>query len=174
MNANFENRLTGGHPNSLGNTVEVVEEVLATPALFDELFNCYFSNDKVVRLRVSNAMKRICKDKKQLLVPYIPRFLTEIASIDQASIQWTLAQLFLFLENDMTSIEIAQAKKIMKKNLTNHDDWIVLCQTMETLGRWTNRDTDLKQWFKPHLQRLVKDKRKSVSKKAKKTIDLLD
>jgi hypothetical protein len=26
---NFEERLKGGHPNSLGNTVEVVDEILA-------------------------------------------------------------------------------------------------------------------------------------------------
>jgi len=55
----FEKRLKGGHPNSLGNTIEVVEEVLAKNDLFNELFNCYFSNDEVVRLRTSNAMNFI-------------------------------------------------------------------------------------------------------------------
>jgi len=29
MKSNFEQRLTGGHPNSLENTVEVVEEILS-------------------------------------------------------------------------------------------------------------------------------------------------
>ena len=94
----FEERLTGGHPNSLGNTVEVVEEVLSDHAKFQELFQCYFSNDEVVRLRTSNAMKRICKEEKQLLVPYIDKFLTEISGIDQASTQWTLSQLFAMQE----------------------------------------------------------------------------
>ncbi|WP_272149171.1 hypothetical protein [Tenacibaculum aiptasiae] len=79
---NFEERLKGGHPNSLGNTVEIVEEVLAENELFNELFNCYHSNDEVVRLRTSNAMKRICKAKKILLIPYIDLFLTDIAQID--------------------------------------------------------------------------------------------
>ena len=59
---NFEERLTGGHPNSLGNTIEVVEEVLQHHEAFDELFNCYFSTDEVVRLRVSNAMRRVYKE----------------------------------------------------------------------------------------------------------------
>ena len=88
---NFEQRFTGGHPNSLGNTVEIVEEVLKDNHLFDELFNCYFSEDEVVRLRTSNAMKRVCKVKKELLPPYLDRFLTEISQIDQASTQWTLS-----------------------------------------------------------------------------------
>ena len=90
----LEERLTGGHPNSLGNTVEVVDDVLKNPALFNELFQCYFSADEVVRLRVSNAMKRVCKENEEMLVPYIDKFLGEISKIDQASTQWTLAQLF--------------------------------------------------------------------------------
>jgi len=39
----LESRLSGGHPNSLGNTVAVVEDVLASPDRFEELFQCYFS-----------------------------------------------------------------------------------------------------------------------------------
>lgn len=170
---NFENRLKGGHPNSLGNTVEVVEEVLTKNGLFNELFNCYFSKDEVVRLRTSNAMKRICKAKKQILIPYIDRFLTAIAEIDQASTQWTLAQLFGMMEQEMAESQIEQAKKIMKNNLAHHNDWIVLNQTMDTLTNWSKKDLDLKAWILPHLERLSSDERKSVSGRAKKMIDKL-
>ncbi|WP_282163006.1 hypothetical protein [Ulvibacterium marinum] len=170
---NFEDRLKGGHPNSLGNTVEVVEAVLAENGLFIELFNCYFSEDEVVRLRTSNAMKRICKSKKQILIPYIDRFLTDIAEIDQASTQWTLAQLFGMMEKEMTEKQIEQAKKIMKNNLAYHNDWIVLNQTMDTLANWSTKDLDLKAWILPHLERLSSDERKSVSGRAKKMINKL-
>ncbi len=170
---NFEIRLKGGHPNSLGNTIEVVEEVLAEPQLFNELFNCYFSNDETVRLRTSNAMKRICKVDKTLLVPYINRFISEIAAIDQASTQWTLSQLFDMLEKDLTKTQVDQAKELMKNNLANHSDWIVLCQTMDTLTKWTKNDQALENWMIPHLQRLATDGRKSVSGKATKMIKKL-
>ena len=170
---NFEQRLTGGHPNSLGNTIEVVEEVLANPQLFDELFNCYFSSNEVVRLRVSNAMKRVCKANKQLLFPYIDRLLDEISQIDQASTQWTLSQLFLALEKDLNEEQRAKALAIMKNNLANHSDWIILCQTTETLGRWAKKDKELKVWILPHLERLGNDSRNSVAKKAKKTQSIL-
>lgn len=167
---NFEQRLAGGHPNSLGNTVEVVEEVLAESSKFDELFNCYISDDEVVRLRVSNAMKRICKEQPELLIPYLDRFLNEISQIDQASTQWTLAQLFLLLENDLSDSQKQKAKKIVKNNLANHNDWIVLNTSMETLFDWARNDEDLKEWLLPHLERLSKDKRKSVSKRASKLL----
>ena len=170
---NFEERLKGGHPNSLGNTVEVVDEVLGENQLFNELFNCYFSNDEIVRLRTSNAMKRICKANKLILIPYIDRFLTDISKIDQASTQWTLSQLFGMLDKDMTKKQIEQAKNIMKNNLSNHTDWIVLNQTMDTLTKWAKKDENLKDWIKPHLERLTTDERKSVSGRARKMIEKL-
>ena len=168
----FETRLMGGHPNSLGNTVEIVEEVLADPSSFEELFNCYFSQDEVVRLRVSNAMKRICKANKPLLIPYIDKLLQEISQIDQASTQWTLASLFMMLEKEMTDDQIVTAKELMKNNLAHHQDWIVLNTTMETLGNWAKKDIQLKEWIIPHIQRLSIDSRKSVAGKARKVIKL--
>ncbi len=164
----FEKRLQGGHPNSLGNTVEIVAEVLANPADFDELFNCYFSEDEVVRLRTSNAMKRIGKEQKQLLLPYLDRFLSEIAAINQASAQWTLAQLFAMLEQEMTAQQIARAKEIMKHNLAYHQDWIVLNATMDTLTQWAKKDETLRNWLLPVLEKLTQDQRKSVSGRAQK------
>ncbi|WP_422860347.1 hypothetical protein ACOKFD_05640 [Flagellimonas sp. S174] len=169
----FEDRLTGGHPNSLGNTLEVVEEVLQNPLLFDDFFNCYFSKDEVVRLRVSNGIKRICKANKSIVLPYLDRLLNEISKIEQASTQWTLAQLFLMLEKDLSTTQKSKAQEILKKNLAAHSDWIVLNQTMETLGKWAEKDGVLKEWIIPYLNRLVQDERKSVSKKASKILQRL-
>ncbi|MEO0470751.1 MAG: hypothetical protein AAF206_14080 [Bacteroidota bacterium] len=166
----FEQRLTGGHPNSLGNTVEVVEEVLTDHGKFDELFNCYFSRDEVVRLRVSNAMKRICKAEKSLLIPYLDRFLTDISAIDQASTQWTLSQLYDLLVKEMSEAQIEKAKELMKHNLAHHNDWIVLNTTMDTLAKWRKKDEGLNTWLRPHLERLSKDPRKSVAKRANKLL----
>jgi len=170
----FEQRLTGGHPNSLGNTIEVVEEVLEDHSLFDELFNCYFSEDEIVRLRVSNAMKRVCKESKELLVPYLDRFLNEISKIDQASTKWTLAQLFEWLDDEMSIDQLETAKSIVKHNLVTDSDWIVLNNSMETLGIWSKNDEELKSWLIPQLDRLKADDRKSVSKRANKLFDKLN
>ncbi len=169
----IEDQLRGGHPNSLGRTIEVVDLVLRDPSRFDELFQCYFSNDEVVRLRVSNAMKRICRAKKELLLPYIDHFLNEIAGIDQASAQWTLAQLFLMLEKELSPEQMKRAKEHLSENLQNHTDWIVLNMTIETLSKWALTDDTLKSSIVPELIRLEKDHRKSVASKAKKALALL-
>jgi len=170
---NFEERLKGGHPNSLGNTVEIVDEVLQENNLFSELFQCYFSTDEVVRLRTSNAMKRLCKEKKELLIPFLDRFINEISKIDQASTQWTLAQIFELLDKEMSSQQIEGAKKILQHNLNHHNDWIVLNTTMDTLGKWSKKDAILHKWILPYLERLSFDARKSVSRRAKKILTKL-
>lgn len=166
----FEPMLTGGHPNSLGRTIEVVETILANPDRFEELYLCYRSKDEVVRLRVSNAMRRVEAERHDLLVPYIDRFIDEIGALDQPSAQWTLAKLFEALEADMTPRQHDAALAIMKRNLAHHDDWIVLNNSMEVLFIWAKADAELRAWLHPHLQRLSDDRRKSVSGRAKKLL----
>lgn len=167
-NESFETMLTGGHPNSLGRTVEVVDIVLAEVSRLSELYNCYFSKDEVVRLRTSNALKRICAEHPEWLVPYLDKLLSEVANIDQASAQWTLAQLFNSLESYMNASQKQKAVKVLKRNLEQNEDWIVQNQTMQTLADWAKTDEALKDWLEPHLDELVNDERKSIAGRAKK------
>ena len=167
-NKRFEQLLTGGHPNSLGRTLEVVDAVLANPQKLEELYDCYFSTDEIVRLRVSNAIKRISREKPEWLVPYIDGFIKDISKIDQPSVQWTLANLFGTLS--LNPAQLKEAKNILKHNLTAFNDWIVLNNTMETLANWSKDDPKLREWLIPRLTRLGFDKRKSVSTRAKKLI----
>jgi hypothetical protein len=169
----FETMLTGGHPNSLGRTIEVVELVLKDSSRLDELYNCYFSQNEVVRLRTSNALKRICAEHPDWLVPYLDKFLTEIAELDQASAQWTLAQLFNTLSAKMSATQKQQAIAVLKRNLEHNNDWIVQNQTMETLGAWAKTDQALKEWLEPYLRKLVNEDRKSIAGKATKLLNSL-
>jgi len=173
MAERFEDMLTGGHPNSLGRTEEVVEVVLADPDRFDELFACYSSQDEVVRLRISSAMKRIEPERRDLIMAYCDRFIGEIGALDQASAQWTLAQLFGRIEPEMTPKQKGGALAIMKRNLAKNDDWIVLNMTMATLTAWSKDDAGLHEWLRPHLDRLSRDNRKSVAKRASKLLAVL-
>jgi transcription elongation factor GreA-like protein len=169
----FAAMLMGGHPNSLGRTLEVVDLVLAEPAQFEQLYQCYLDKDEVVRLRTSNAMKRLWRAKPELVTPYLDRFLTEIAQIDQASTRWTLAQLFGELDRHLSAEQRSRAVAVLKRNLAESDDWIVVNQTLETLGGWAKADADLRDWLKPHLMRYSDDRRTSVSGKAHKLLKTL-
>ncbi len=169
----FETMLTGGHPNSLGRTVEVVEVVLAHPEKLKDLYACYFSSDEIVRLRTSSALKRVAKEHPEWLVPFLDGLIRDVSQIDQASTKWTLATLFETLAPRMTSDQRAKAMGVLKENLASHDDWIVLKNTAQTLGEWAKKDTDLREWLVPHLERLSKDGRKTVSRTAVKLLNAL-
>ena len=168
MSEPFEAMLTGGHPNSLGRTVEVVEAVLADPARFAELFACYRSEDPVVRLRTSNAMKRVEAERRDLVLGVADRLIDEIGALDQASAQWTVAQLMARLRADLTSAQRKRATALLKTYLDGADDWIVLTATMATLGEWAAADSGLKRWLAPRLDRLADDPRKAVAGRARK------
>lgn len=164
----FEFMLQGGHPNSLGRTVEVVNLVLAEPQRLDELYRCYFSGDEVVRLRTSSALKRVAAVHPEWLVPYVDGLLGEVARIEQPSAQWTLAQLLVVLEAELTEAQRARATAVLQRNLETATDWIVLIQTMQTLAAWAESDAVLRRWLAPHLERLAEDPRRSVAGKARK------
>lgn len=171
--ASFESMLTGGHPNSLGNTLAVVSLVLKDRTKLDELYECYFSSDEVVRLRVSNAMKRICREHPDWLLPYVDRLLDEISQINQASTQWTLAQLLLMLDQSLSDTQRTKAITVLRRNLERSNDWIVQNFTMETLTTWARNDKDLRAWLLPRLEARTGDSRKSVANRARKFRDSL-
>ena len=173
----YAQQLAGGKPNSLGDTEAVVADVLARPAAFDELFGCYFDDDELVRMRVSNAMKRIAAARPELLLPYLDRFLSEVAYLPQPSAQWTLAQLLLVYSKAgrLSPKQYTTAVPLLRRPFDRtpepapwHDDWIVLNMTMNTLHHWAKSDTELRAWFTPHLERLADDRRKSIAGKARK------
>lgn len=168
MSNNFEAMLSGGHPNSLGRTEDVVDQVLSDRARMVELYQCYFSKDEVVRLRVSSAFKRLTIKHSDWTMEFMDDLQGEIAAIDQASTQWTLAILFDLTSDLMSAPQKERALEIMKNNLAHHDDWIVLNTTMNVLADWAKGNAELARWLQPHLDRLVADKRKSVSGKARK------
>ena len=169
----FEEQLTGGHPNSLGNTIEVVDEILAQPSLLEDLYLCYGSQDPVVRLRVSNAMKRVCQAHPEWVAPYLDRLLTQTSLIDQASTKWTLSILFVLLDTYMTAQQRKAAITVMKKNLL-YDDWIVQNTTADSLFYFAKSSPDLSTWLVPQLQILQLSRHKSVSRRVTKILSALE
>ncbi len=169
---NFEAMLSGGHPNSLGRTIEVVDLVLADQSRLEDLYSCYFSSDEVVRLRVSNGLKRVCREQPDWLVPYVDRLISDISKIDQASTKWTLAQLFGMLRAQMSPAQIQSATEIMKRNLIESDDWIVQNTTMQVLFDWSEGDQSLREWILPVLEKMLDSKHGSVAKRANKLLQL--
>ena len=170
MSETFEQMLSGGHHNSLGRTEEVTALVLEDRSRFVDLIDTYSSKDELVRLRVSGAVKRVTIAHPDWATDHMDRLQSEVAAIDQASTQWTLALIFNLTKHLMNDTQKKRAIDIMKHNLADHPDWIVLNNSMQVLFEWSSDDPALAAWLKPHLERLTSETRKSVSGRARKLL----
>ena len=79
---NILDKLAGGDRRSIGRVSEVVEEVLAEPALFDQLFAGMFSPDPVIRMRAADAIEKITTRHPEYLQPYKQPLLEQVAGIE--------------------------------------------------------------------------------------------
>jgi hypothetical protein len=168
MAETFEAMLTGGHPNSLGRTEEVAQLVVDEPERIAELFLTYDSEDEVVRLRVSSAFKRVFLAQPQWFKKWYSRFSKRVIALGQPSALWTFSLLCLRLEDQLTPKNKKNAVELMREVLETCDDWIVINNTLETLGHWAKGDAQLRRWLRPRLLRYSGDRRKSVAKKAQR------
>ena len=173
MKDKFKTMLSGGHPNSLGRTLEVVDIVINNKNNLIYLFECYLSNDATVRLRVSNAFKRIFRQNPNWFAGYVDKFQILIPTLNQPSAEWTLAQLHLEFCYLLNEKQKSKAINISKEQLKNSKDWIVIIQTMNFLEKMAREDEFLREWLVIKLDLISKDKRTAVRKKANKIINSL-
>lgn len=68
MREKFENIFSGKYPNSLERTLEVVNIILNDEGSLNSLFESYSNSDATLRLRVSNAFKRIFRQNQICLL----------------------------------------------------------------------------------------------------------
>lgn len=170
MPESFADQLAGGHPNSLGRTEEVVGLVLADRARLEELFATLASPDEVVRLRVGDALEKVCREQPDWFVGEVDRLIDEMGQIDQPSLQWHVAQMLQHLRADLSAEQAPRATALLQRNLATSTDWIVLNVTMDVLTEWARAAPDLADWLRPQLERLRADHRKSVAKRATKRL----
>jgi hypothetical protein len=167
----FESILAAGKRNSLGRTEEVVDTVLNNKKRLPELFGVLDNSDEWVRMRAGDALEKICRERPEWFQPYFERLATDVSKIDQPSVQWHLAQ--MFGEMSLSPEYYRRAKTILKRNLVKSNDWIVLNVTMQQLFDWAQDDARLRGWLRPQLERLSRDDRGSVKKRASKLLAII-
>lgn len=160
--------LAGGDPRSLGKTGQVVESVLSNRTLLDELFNCIFQSDEIVRMRASDALEKICRQNPEWFEPYISKLLEDVPKIRQASVQWHLVQ--MLSEINLSSAQKSLAIDIMKRNLQTIDDWIVINLTLESLSTFARHKSLTRDEFISILRKFQNNRHKSVASRVKKLL----
>lgn len=164
--------LTGGNPRSLERTEEVVTLVLGNKIRLHELYNCLLEDDEIVRMRASDALEKVCRQRPEWFQAYVPQLLTEVAFIDQASVQWHLARILGAVE--LTPQQRAATCRILKRNLAEKKDWIVVNHSMETLAKLSKDDGQLRTEVLVILKGLVSDPHTSIVARARKVLTALE
>lgn len=170
----FADILTGGgHANSLGRTVEVIEIVLRDKSRLDELYACLFEDDAWVRMRAADALEKICREHPDWLLPYIDKFADELWSSTQASIQWHLAQ--IYEQVTLTDMQRHGAEQWLSSLLSTKDvDWIVAANAMDTLVKFTGEGSFPRDKMIKLLKTQQHHKSNAVIKRATKHLAALD
>lgn len=152
--------IRGGDKRSLKGVDETVQLVLANPEKLSELYNCLFYDDEIVKMRASDALEKICRQRPDLLEPYLDKLIDDVAQVKQPSIQWHLAQ--IFSEVKLSSRQKESAIKIMRDNLDKMDDWIVVNLTLESLANFVRKGDISETEFGMILEKFQRSRHKSV------------
>lgn len=165
--------LTGGHPNSIEHTLEVVAAVSAAPTRLRELIDTLGSTDEVVRLRVSTSLKRLSQLDHEQFVAHMDYYLDAVAGLHQPPVEWTRAQIALEMGALLTVAQKNRLTETLKEQITHAEDWVVIAHTLTTLVSWAAADAELSQWLVPHAERHAQDPRKTVSSVARRALEAL-
>ncbi len=164
----FHEALSGGDPRSLGRANEIAQIVLKSPRRTQELLECIFSDDEAVRMRGSDALEKVCRERPALVVPFTERLLADVSRIDQPSVQWHLAQMLSELPLDGKGRRRAIA--ILRRNLGRYDDWIVVNLTIEALAVFARQSPRMWPSFSKLLLTYVRSPHRSVARRASKLL----
>ncbi|HLJ61528.1 MAG TPA: hypothetical protein VKZ50_17530 [bacterium] len=124
--------------------------------------------DEIVRMRAGDALEKVCRDRPELLQPYVERLLTKVSEVRQPSVQWHLAQMLGGLA--LRPGQRARAVRLLKRTLDESTDWIVTNYALETLATLAAKDRVLRRNLIGRLQRYRREKRKSIARRAERLL----
>jgi hypothetical protein len=164
----IQQALKGGDRRSLGRTDEIVLRVLSDKERLVELFECLFDEDEIVRMRASDGLEKVARQQPDWLIPYVERLLGDVAAIQQPSVQWHLAQILSGIP--LAAEQQARAITLLKLNLEEYDDWIVINLTLEALAKFARRDSELRREFHTILIKFQYSPKKSIASRVRKLL----
>jgi len=160
-------KLSGGDLRSIGRVDEVVSDVLAEPALFDELFYGMLNDDPLIRMRSADAVEKITQQHPEYLQPYKSILIEQVAQIPQQEVRWHVAQLFPRLEAD--DRERAMMVAILVGYLEDKSK-IVKTFSMQALSDFAEKDASLRPKVSELLESLVQSGSPAMKNRGRKLL----
>ncbi len=137
----IRDKLSGPDRRSIGQSDQVVAQILAEPNQFGPVFDGMLSNDPVMRMRCADVIEKVTQQHPEYLIPYKDRLIYVISQIDQHEVRWHVAQMFprLFLTPDERRLVV----KILSSYLEDQSK-IVKTLSMQALADIAEQDAALR------------------------------
>ena len=163
-------RLSGGSRRQTGAVEEVISFVLRDTAKFDELFEAMLHEEAIVRMRASEAVEKLSRNRPDLLTPHRARLIDEVGEIDQPEVRRHVAQMLSVLS--LNPKEKSRATALLERYL--HDKSVmVVTASLETLVDFSQKDRHLRKRVTPILERMIARGTPAMKVRAKKLYDRL-
>jgi hypothetical protein len=163
-------RLSGGSRRSLGAVEDVISLVLRDTTKFTELFDAMLDEDEIVRMRASDAVEKLSRNRPDLLAPCRKRLIDEVGEIDQPEVRWHVAQMLSRVKLDPK--ERARAVALLQRYLQAKNVFLVLA-AIETLVDFSRDDRHLRKRVTPIVERMAAKGTPAMKARAKKLLTRL-
>lgn len=163
-------KLAGTDRRSIGNSNEVVVEVLTNPSLFESVFNGMQSDDPVLRMRCADVVEKITADHPEWLVPYKQSLIYKISRINQQEVRWHVAQMFSRLE--LSKKESQEVVGILSDYLKDKSK-IVKTFSMQALANIAEHDDKLRPRIISQLEILTQEGSPAMRSRGRKLLSML-
>ncbi|MEO9171104.1 MAG: hypothetical protein ABI282_03620 [Candidatus Baltobacteraceae bacterium] len=151
---NIRDRLRSDERRQLGNSDSAASDILRHPEGFDELFEAFFDEDPVVRIRAAAAAERATRGRPDLLVPVRKRLIAEAGELPEAEVRRNVAQMLPRVK--LEPKERAKAVALLHRYRDDAASTVVLA-AMQALTDFSNDDAVLRERMIPILERFSRE-----------------
>ena len=157
--------LQGGDRRSIGKVDDVIKLIKKSPSLFSDLFEGFYSDSSIVRMRTADAVEKISRVHPEYLSPYRKQLINEISDSTQKEVRWHLAQIFPRLK--ATGKEKEKIIKILFHYLDDNSKIVQTC-SIQALSDLALHDAKLRKKVIPLLKKLSLEGSPAVKNRAGK------
>ena len=144
-------KLAGGDRRSIGRSPEVVDDIVADPALFAPVFEAIGDDDLFVRMRAADVAEKVTARRPELLRGRTTRLL-ELGEIDQQEVRWHVAQMLPRVR--LNAPERRRAVALLERYLDDRSS-IVRTWAMNALAELAVDDAALRPHVVPLIETLT-------------------
>jgi hypothetical protein len=163
--------LAGGDRRSIGRADRVAEQILKTPALFEDVVRGFTHVDPVIRMRCADVVEKVSVVHPEWLEPHKRRLLSFASTVQEKEVRWHMAQMLPRLK--LSPSERRRVAALLFNYLEDASQ-IVKTFSMQALFEISESDARLRARVIPILRGAVRNGSPAAQSRAKKLLTAID